>query len=217
LDINFKLLLLIYIPVSLVASWCSSFNRKWFYFIKPVPVTLLIIYMIVFILTGKIELVYLMLAMSLIFCLAGDVLLLFDKLFMIGVASFLFGHITYSVAFFKNGFELPVFFPICIITAGIAMGIYISQKMDKETRKKILIPVWIYIIAISTMLVLAINRDYVVRSSFSLLSVGAVSFFLSDAILSYNRFVRPFKLAGLLIHVTYYGGQILIVAGMLSL
>jgi uncharacterized membrane protein YhhN len=202
------------IAVSVFASWCATYRRKWFYFMKPVPVVLLTAYLVFFIFKGNFEIVFLLLLAAMIFCLLGDIMLLFDKMFMIGIISFLLGHFAFLAAFIKKSIEVPILYPILIILISMILGSYITLKMGKESRKLYLLPVCFYILVITFMVISAINRDFCLKSSFSFLSAGALCFYISDGLLSYDRFVKKIPFSGILIHLFYYGAQLLIVTGM---
>ena len=45
--------------------------------------------------------------------------------------------------------------------------------------------------------------------------IGATLFLASDALIAYDRFVRPLAWGHVVVHITYHLGQLLIVLGML--
>jgi len=76
------------------------------------------------------------------------------------------------------------------------------------------IPVSIYVLAISSMVLSAVNRlQWAGEKSGPWVLMGALSFLLSDALLAVNKFVDPVPLAGLWIMLTYITAQYLIVKG----
>jgi uncharacterized membrane protein YhhN len=79
------------------------------------------------------------------------------------------------------------------------------------------IPVIIYAFVISFMLVMAVNRKGRVKNqSYQFIFYGALLFFISDAILAYDKFVEPIKLAGVFIMATYTVAQFLITIGAIE-
>lgn len=157
---------------------------------------------------------------GLIFALAGDVLLIYatndESYFMYGLAAFLLCHIFYTSAFyldFKSAPELDkkgarIAISLCAI---LAISYYFFLRPHLGIMK---LPVMIYILAISMMMMMACFRNQRVNtSSFKLILFGAMFFLLSDAILAYNKFVVPIHYAGSWIMATYMIAQYLITLG----
>ena len=75
--------------------------------------------------------------------------------------------------------------------------------------------VLIYVLAITTMLLTALNREGAVSpGSYRLVAFGAVLFVVSDSVLAWNRFVSPVGLSSLWIISSYGLAQLLIVSGL---
>ena len=84
------------------------------------------------------------------FCWMGDLLLVSNrsrKLFLLGLASFLLGHIAYIGAFAVRGVSFAT-----VLGAGVAMAIFawtvlrwLNPNLDERMRR----PVWLYVMAIS--------------------------------------------------------------------
>lgn len=157
---------------------------------------------------------------GLLFGLVGDCLLMFQAVnpsfFLLGLASFLIGHLWYISAFFidyswnpsiEKGYTrcaLAVFGVFCVV-------FYLYLRPYLATMK---IPVMVYAFVISLMGIMAANRKGRVNTlSFKLIMWGAVLFIVSDALLAYNRFVLAFENAGLAIMATYMLAQYLITMG----
>jgi uncharacterized membrane protein YhhN len=148
----------------------------------------------------------------------GDVLLLGGDqpgLFMAGLAAFLTAQLAYAVTFSlsrekqkglvisKPWYALPV-----LALAG-AVYFYLYPHLGEMS-----IPVSIYVLAISSMVLSAVNRlQWAGEKSGPWVLLGALSFLLSDALLAVNKFVDPVPLAGLWIMLTYITAQYLIVKG----
>lgn len=141
---------------------------------------------------------------ALVFSLAGDVfLMLGEKLFIAGLASFLVAHIFYVVGLTQFDLSIPVLVigvvAVCVLAAVIGSRI-VRGAGGVDVRLSG--PVGAYIGVISLM---------VVFSAATLIPVaiaGAVLFYISDAVLGWNRFVAPLPNARIAIMSTYHLGQI---------
>ncbi|WP_010098278.1 lysoplasmalogenase [Ornithinibacillus scapharcae] len=146
--------------------------------------------------------------LALIFSLAGDVfLMLEDKWFIHGLASFLLAHIIYIVGFltswtfvFSNTSATLIIFILILATVFLKI---LYPKVYKQGGKLFIVAVAIYIVIISTMLSLAILTGSV------LVITAAFLFFISDAILACNKFYVRFRLADYMVMGTYFSAQLL--------
>lgn len=193
-------------------------NPYFAYLIKPsIVLSLLIMFFLTTKLKGRF---HKRIFTGLIFALAGDVLLIHavhnEAYFMYGLAAFLFGHIFYISAFyldFKSAPELDkkgarIAISLCAI---IAIGYYFFLRPHLGMMK---LPVMIYILVISMMMMMASFRNQRVNAiSFKLILFGAMFFLLSDSILAYNKFVQPITYANTWIMATYMVAQYLITIG----
>jgi len=159
--------------------------------------------------------------LGLIFSLAGDVLLIFQKeqsgYFMTGLIAFVIAHVFYVWAFTKtylNNHEIPLikrqgWVMILILAYGI-----LFFRAIKEHVGSFIGPVILYTAVITLMLLMAVNRyGRVGRISFWLVTLGAVLFVASDSILAWNKFVHPLPNSHFLIMATYGLAQLFIVLG----
>jgi uncharacterized membrane protein YhhN len=80
------------------------------------------------------------------------------------------------------------------------------------------LPVFVYALVISTMLLFALKGflNWEKTGSWYIL-IGAISFVTSDSILAFNKFHTPIVLSSFLIMITYLVAQYLIVVGILKL
>ena len=141
---------------------------------------------------------------ALVFCLAGDVLLMIPKdLFVFGLAAFLIGHVAYIVGMHVEGVETPRFFVgIVVVMATLAViGTIVLRGVRAGPDAKLAGPVVAYMFVISAMVASAIG----VGSRAAV--VGASLFYLSDALIAWNRFVKETRHAHLAIMVTYHLAQ----------
>jgi uncharacterized membrane protein YhhN len=138
----------------------------------------------------------------------GDVFLLSQrsKIFLLGLASFLFAHIAFSIAFILHGQAWRIaavalgflLLPALIVVSWLRP--YVTGFMQK--------PVWFYIAAITFMLSLAFGTAG--AGGHICILAGAAAFYLSDISVARDRFInRSFvnRLWGL---PFYYVGQLLL-------
>ncbi len=186
------------------------------WWLKPFIIPLLSISVF---LSGKMEFKPLLIS-ALFFSWIGDVVLLFANqgviYFIIGLVSFLIAHLFYIILFSKlqkvTTIKYKRFIPLVLL---YLFG-FLSFLWDKLGGMKI--PVIIYALVISTMLLVAIRGYFTWNSkSGKLLLIGAIFFVLSDSILAINKFYIPIYLSSFWIMSTYITAQFLIVKGVLNL
>lgn len=154
---------------------------------------------------------------ALFFSWAGDVLLMFqDKIpdfFLFGLSAFLLAHIFYITFFhsirIKEGIKGKL---ILLLPVALYYGVLIFWLSPYLGDMKM--PVVIYGLIISFMLMLALHMPFVRNNEAGkLLVTGALLFVLSDSVLAINKFYRPFQFAGIAIMLTYGLAQYFIVKG----
>jgi uncharacterized membrane protein YhhN len=155
---------------------------------------------------------------AILFSLLGDVLLMLENKFILGLGSFLIAHISYICAFLTDNKGLVftkkdrLWAALLIVASGIGFIFYLAPHLGS-----LKIPVTAYAAAILTMLLTTLNRWKNVKlDSFQWVFVGALLFVFSDGLIAVNKFANPFSLAGFLIMLTYGIGQYLIVEGYLK-
>jgi uncharacterized membrane protein YhhN len=160
--------------------------------------------------------------LALVFSLLGDVALMFpERLFMPGLASFLLAHIFYIAGFNQGALSLN---PLALVVAVLAVGAFgfvfsrlRAGLVGSPAGRRMLLPVAIYSITISLMVVsawLCLFRPAWPLNAALAAGVGALLFFCSDSVLAYNRFVRETPHHDLLVMSAYHLGQIAIIAGV---
>jgi uncharacterized membrane protein YhhN len=159
---------------------------------------------------------------ALLFCWAGDILLLFPNLFLYGLGAFLMAHLCYIFAFkiaqinpFAIGkvnfiklflYNLPIYF--------VAAFVFFLINPGLGTMK---IPVIIYLIVIVLMVTVARERFGKTNAvSFWQVFLGGIFFLISDGILALNMFYQPFPESGVLVMGTYIFAQFLIIRGLMA-
>jgi uncharacterized membrane protein YhhN len=150
-------------------------------------------------------------AVGLVLSSVGDVSLVFPEGFIAGLSAFLLAHCCY-VAAFAGGAGAShaglLALPVLVVLAG-AMVAYLWPHIAR-----LRIPVVVYVAALATMVWCAIARAGMPSPPAGALvaAAGAVSFLVSDGVLSIDRFARPFAGAHAVVMVTYYLAQTLIAA-----
>jgi len=138
---------------------------------------------------------------ALIFCLIGDVFLLWEEYFVFGLASFLVGHLFFVFAFtsvngwFKNSTPLIILL--------IIVGVYYWFLFPNLN--ELAIPVAVYILVIITMVWQALGLYLSSRNNtFQTIAIAAVLFAFSDSVIAWDKFVVPFEWSGVIILATYW-------------
>jgi len=158
---------------------------------------------------------------ALVFCWAGDVLLMFQDgeiFFILGLVAFLIGHLFYMISYRKlrimnyseslmNVQKIRHSFPIVIAGTGLVIILFPHLGGLK-------IPVMVYAVVLTLMVLQALFRyGFTSKKSFALIFIGALFFMVSDSVLAINKFLEPLPLASLTIMFTYITAQYLIVEG----
>ncbi|MDG1906384.1 MAG: lysoplasmalogenase [Arenicella sp.] len=154
---------------------------------------------------------YVLGAVALVFCLVGDVALLFDNGFLAGLSSFLIGHLIFVWLFSRLAQGALSWFAVIFVFA-IGAGYYIYISAGLATMG---LPVAVYVSVISLMAAWGISLHKQLGSAASLLiMLGGFSFLISDGVLSYNRFISPDPLWHPVVLSTYWLSLALIVNGL---
>jgi uncharacterized membrane protein YhhN len=139
---------------------------------------------------------------------------------MLGLASFLFAHLSFLVGF--N--QLPPPLTIGTILMAVLVGISAARVlrtlkpglMKVPRGKRFLTAVVTYGLTLTLMVLSALVTFF--RAEWSTLpailcAIGAVLFYVSDSLLGYDRFVVKVKHGQSYVHLTYHLGQIGLVTG----
>jgi uncharacterized membrane protein YhhN len=154
--------------------------------------------------------------MAMIFALFGDIFLMFknEDFFLLGLGSFLIMQLLYTFTFLKDRIkDIKVIFinviPVLLISSSIM--VYLWHDLGS-----LQLPVLIYTIAISMMVISALIRRTSISWQFPVI-IGVILFMISDAVLAISKFgnmVTP--LTEITIIVTYMFAQYLIVRGTIE-
>lgn len=192
----------------LILSFLSIFSKyksNFFYkILKGLPVFSLILFLV---LKFGLNTYKNLIIIGLMFGLVGDLFLLNkEKFFKLGLFSFLINHIFYIAYFlkFKKSLNLIV---LSLITL---LSIVYIKILFKKIEEKYKIPVFFYITVISVMVITCFSANLNLS-----VKLGAILFFISDFVLSYNKFIKKVRFSETLILSTYYAAQFLIAIGSL--
>lgn len=188
------------------------FGLYYIFFLSHIPQSLILIFKVIpmiFIIilaaTSKnvgIKKYQLLIVIGLVFCMVGDYTL---QWFLIGLTSFLIGHIFYILAFFStNEQQVPTWAKIVLLVYGASMAVWIAGTVFSSGEVVLGIAVIAYISVILTMGWTA------VRTGSTFATIGALLFISSDSYLAINKFVMPLPFSHEFIMLTYYSAQLLI-------
>jgi uncharacterized membrane protein YhhN len=140
-----------------------------------------------------------LLIVALAFSLLGDVyLMLPGNFFVAGLGAFLLGHLAY-IGCFAAPLTSRLLWLVLVLALVSPLAVRILSSVEERALRA---AVAVYMLAIGLM----------VASAFAagppLAAIGAVLFFASDAMIAWDRFVRPFAGARTAIIVTYHLGQV---------
>lgn len=161
-------------------------------------------------------------ALGLIFSLAGDSLLLWQRRFFLpGLLSFLLAHVCYIIGF---NLSLPAFnlwtviFIVLVAMLWLRGYRVVRRQMDQAAKNKPMrLPVTVYMLVISLMVLSALlcltKADWTFNAAL-LVSLGGGMFLLSDFLLALQHFGRPIVKGHLMVMMTYHMAQLAIIAGV---
>ncbi len=209
--INWVILFLLILTGNIAGMYMNS---PWLERVtKPLLMIVMIIYFISSVNTISSALKKWIIA-ALAFSWLGDVLLMFQQeqpiFFLLGLSAFLIAHIFYILFFHHVRVNEQVksrwwLLAIVVVYYAVLMAVLYPKLGEMK------IPVPVYGIVISFMLLLAMHMLFIKNSKAGqLMMAGAVLFILSDSVLAVNKFYQPFEAAGLIIMLTYGIAQLLI-------
>jgi len=165
-----------------------------------------------------------LLLVALTFSWIGDIILLFSErkeiFFILGLVSFLISHLVYIVLFLKQKSIRSYLKNILFWFAVVAVFFYLDNLLGLLYPKlgPLKLPVTVYAITISVMLVVALKGYFSwAKPSNLLVLLGATAFVVSDSLLAVNKFYEPIPQASFWIMSTYLVAQFSIVVGLLKL
>ncbi|WP_212000545.1 lysoplasmalogenase [Chitinophaga sp. HK235] len=138
-------------------------------------------------------------------CFLGDVLLMFDTLFLPGLGSFLVGHLFYITFFLTIRYSNPPVpyckYPLVFLNAAIIIGfiLFLMPYLGN-----LAIPVIVYSLVISITVQSVIHAfHYRHQPAAWYCLIGAILFMLSDSLIALGKFYHPLPAGGILVMLTY--------------
>jgi uncharacterized membrane protein YhhN len=217
------IVVLILFAIDSIIHLCSDFvddetKKKIIYATKPLLMPLLLIFYLI-----ATSIVNGVIIAGLIGGWLGDIFLLkkgSKKLFMLGLISFLLGHLLYIIAFlisiswFQNTplWIFALIFPYLIL-------LYIIFNLLKDHLGKMKIPTTIYMIIILVMsfaaLAVLFTENLINVGNKSIVFLGSILFIISDFLLAWNKFKSSITHERIYVMSTYILAQFCIVFGFI--
>jgi uncharacterized membrane protein YhhN len=149
--------------------------------------------------------------LALLVSLAGDVALMDEDYFIVGLACFLLAHVLYTVAVLSSPDWAPARAAVggaLAIVVLFALGSRLDRSLGAQPAA-LRFGVRVYIVVILTMLVVAWSAGP------ALMAIGAAFFVASDSLLGWNRFVDEDRRLQMAVMPTYHIGQALMALALL--
>ncbi len=144
------------------------------------------------------------------FGLVSDLFLMLPRdMFMAGLVAALVEHVLYIAGFRARAFD-PTLFVIASLVAVVSIAVFLPpiQRALAKSHPRLVVPVYAYVAVFAVMVASAGGSGSLVALA------GALLFFYSDAILAWNRFVRPVRYGRIVNIVPYHVGQILLAVSL---
>ena len=150
--------------------------------------------------------------LALVFGLVSDVLLMLPRdLFVAGLVAALLEHLAYISGFRTRELHLGMLTVAVAITfASVVVLLPPIQRSLRRDRPRLVGPVLAYITVFVVMVASAGGSGSIVALA------GALLFFYSDAILAWNRFVKPIPYGRVANIVPYHLGEALLVLSLVT-
>ncbi len=147
------------------------------------------------------------------FSMLGDIFLMLGKeeYFPLGLGSFLITQLCLIRVFLSQKGKANIVARIAIFVLGGIVFSFIKNQINSG----LLIPVIVYLLAISVMAICASERN-VNSESYRMVLMGAVLFMISDSLIAIDKFASPIPYPTLLIMGTYIFAQYFISFGFLK-
>ncbi len=146
--------------------------------------------------------------LGLFVCMLADGLIYW---FIVGLITFLIGHIIYIFAFRKiKKHSIPKWAAALLLIYGLIMTIWLAGTLWSEKETILAVAVVLYIAVILTMGWNAFQTG----NKFAI--IGATLFIFSDSILAINKFIIDVPYEHALVMLSYYGAQFLFAFSIIS-
>ncbi|WP_448518984.1 lysoplasmalogenase [Rhodoflexus sp.] len=150
---------------------------------------------------------------ALVLSFIGDVALMIEGYFTIGLGAFLLAHVSYIFVFtYLQNFHLPlssiIIKPVVLILFVVGILMYITLTPYLGAMRT---PVGVYV---AVIVVMAVSAYLLTQRISALVFIGAALFMLSDGYLAFNKFHTVLPLSGVVVMGTYIAAQWCIAKGV---
>lgn len=184
-----------------IAIFLELSGQRAFYIIFKPLTTILITSLLFFIPQGRLSKFRNIILAALMFCLLGDILLLWEGYFVLGLASFLLAHLLFAMGFIQlEGFHFNWISLLSFLFIGIGLFLWLRPDLGD-----FLIPVSTYIIVIIFMAWQGFNlflKDN--KRAYAMIALAVLLFMFSDTLIAIDKFKSPFSWSGPVILSTYW-------------
>ncbi len=156
--------------------------------------------------------------LALLLSLLGDVLLMLEdaeSYFLPGVGAFLLAQLSYAFFFFSNtrGFNWR---SVVLAFVPTVAGFYLLNVV-LQLPSGLQVPVNLYGVALSAMLLAAVNYGTRHGRRALFINLGAISFVISDMLLAYGKFGTGSKYINIAVMITYAIAQFLLATSVIAI
>ena len=144
--------------------------------------------------------------------LASDVFLMLPRdMFLAGLVAALVEHVAYIAGFRVRGLQ-ATWMLVALLIALVSVAVFLPPiyRALRTTHPSLVVPVFVYVAVFVVMVAAAGGTGSPIALA------GALLFFYSDAILAWNRFVRPVRFGRIVNVVPYHVAQALLVLSLLA-
>jgi uncharacterized membrane protein YhhN len=149
---------------------------------------------------------------ALVLGLASDVFLMLPRdMFLAGLVAALIEHVAYIAGFRARELE-PGWLIVALVIALVSVAVFLPPiyRALRASHPSLVWPVFAYVAVFVVMVASAGGTGSLVAIA------GALLFFYSDAILAWNRFVKPLPMGRIVNIVPYHLGQAVLVLSLLT-
>ncbi len=200
-----KKILNIAIAVCAIAAISASYadDLRWFWVLKPLTTILIFLLPLLFTdgLPSDFSHFRKKILVALLFCLAGDVFLLNDEYFALGLGSFLIAHVLFAYVFYKLSNKKLYLLPLVVLLA-IALTYYsiLFPKLGS-----LALPVAVYFCCIIVMCWQSFRLGLSLKNAKGLGFIIATNMFvISDSVIAANKFLVPFSASSIIVLALYW-------------
>ncbi|OLD06429.1 MAG: lysoplasmalogenase [Chloroflexi bacterium] len=195
-----------------IADWVAvvASTRRLEYVAKPAVMIGLIAVALALRPTSPAERAFFVIALAL--GMASDVFLMLPKdMFVAGLVAALVEHIAYIAGFRARNVNVALL-AIAFVVALASVAVFLPPiyRALRNSSPKLVAPVIVYVAVFVVMVASAGGTGSLVALG------GALLFFYSDAILAWNRFVRPVPSSRIVNIVPYHVGEALLVLSLVT-